>query len=66
MLNPDYARMAVMDLPRWMQHQVLMHLGLLQDPNGQPRAEGMRLVTGDEGASRDRFPFVAWRGKRVG
>ena len=44
----------------------MMHLGLLQDPNGQPRAEGTRLATRVKGASRDRFPFAARRGKRVG
>ena len=40
-----------------------MHLGLLQDPNGQPRAEGTRLVT--EGVKgRDGFEFPSRREAR--
>ena len=33
-----------------------MHLSLLQDPNGQPRAEGTRLATGVKGRAGIEFP----------
>ena len=36
-----------------VSNATVMHLSLLQDPNGQPRAEGTRLATEGEGASRD-------------
>ena len=34
----------------------MMHLSLLQDPNGQPRAEGTRLATGVKGRVGIDFP----------
>ena len=40
-----------------------MHLGLLQDPNGQPRAEGTRLATGVKGRAGIDFPSRRGEGR---
>ena len=41
----------------------VMHLNLLQDPNGQLRAEGTRLVTGVKGRARIDFPSRRGEGR---
>ena len=41
----------------------MMHLSLLQDPNGQPRAEGTRLATGVKGRAGIEFPSQRGEGK---
>ena len=41
----------------------MMHLGLLQDPNGQPRAEGTRLATGVKGRAGIEFPSRRGEGR---
>ena len=41
----------------------MMHLGLLQDPNGQPRAEGTRLATGVKGRAGIDFPSRRGEGR---